>query len=290
MELIPLYKGKRKNILVISGGGIKGLVGLGALECLVENEIIVFPEIFAGSSVGSIICFLFNIGYSAKDMFDLLFELDFTKLIKYVEPENLLSEPCFGLSSPEPMLEVIYSFMKKKNIKKNITFKELFELTQSKLIITGTCVNDVEVKYFSVDTHPEMQVLKAIRISISIPFIFRPYLYDGKLWVDGGCMDNFPIQLFTDKLDDVIGIYIDDLYEPINEFNEIQDYFLRIFKCVIRGLNYTKNDVFKKYFIHTISKCSHSTNWEITQEEKKNLFNEGYEQSKKYIEHIKYDN
>ena len=40
MENIPLYKGKKKNILVISGGGIKGLAGLGALTSLIENEII----------------------------------------------------------------------------------------------------------------------------------------------------------------------------------------------------------------------------------------------------------
>lgn len=290
MELIPLYKGKRKNILVISGGGIKGLAGLGALKCLIDNEIIVFPEIFAGSSVGSVICFLLNIGYSPEDIYDLLEQLDFTKLIKYVEPENLLSEPCFGISSPEPILEVIYGFMKKKNISKNITFRELFELTQSELIITGTCVNDVELKYFSINTNPDMQVLKAIRISISIPFIFRPYLFEGKLWVDGGCMDNFPIELFVDKLDDVVGIYIDDLYEPVNEFNEIQDYFFRIFKCVIRGLNFTKIDMFKKYFVHLVSPGNGSTNWDITLEEKKLLFDGGYEQAQKYIDSIKYNN
>lgn len=290
MDLIPLYKGKRKNILVISGGGISGLSGLGALECLTENEIIVFPEIFAGSSVGSIICFLMNIGYSPKDMYDFLFQIDFTKLIKYIEPENLFIEPCFGISSAEPILEVIYNFMKKKKISKNITFKELFEITQSKLIITGTCVNDVAVKYFSVDTYPDMQILKAIRISISIPFIFRPYSFEGKIWVDGGCMDNFPIDLFTDKLDDVIGIYIDSKIETINEFNEIQDYFYRIFKCILKGLCGSKINIFKKYAVHIVTSGSHSNNWEITQEEKKKLFDEGYDQGKKYIDTIDYNN
>ena len=41
MEDIPLYVGKRKNILVLSGGGIKGLATLGSLKCLMDNEIIV---------------------------------------------------------------------------------------------------------------------------------------------------------------------------------------------------------------------------------------------------------
>ena len=63
-------------------------------------DIITFPEIFAGSSVGSIICFLINIGYGPKDIYNLLEQIDFTKLLKYVEPENLLFDTYFGLSLP----------------------------------------------------------------------------------------------------------------------------------------------------------------------------------------------
>lgn len=284
MEIIPLYQGKKKNILVISGGGLKGLAGLGALECLEDNEIILYPEIYAGSSVGSVICFLMNIGYRPKNIYNILEQIDFTKLIKYIEPENLLFDPCFGLSSPEPILQVIYSFMKKKNIKKNITFKELFDLTKAKLIITGTCINDVSINYFSIDTYPNMPILKAIRISISIPFIFRPYSFDGKLWVDGSCMNNFPMDLFNDKLDDVIGIYLDDYYEYIEDIYEVQDYFYRIFKCVFRGLNCNKIKFYENKFIHIVCAGDHGTNWEILLEEKKKMFNLGYDCAKKYID------
>lgn len=287
MEIIPLYHGKRKNILVISGGGLKGLSGLGALTCLIDNNIIVEPDIYAGSSVGSVICFLMNIGYSSKDIYEILLEIDFTQLIKYIEPENILIDPCFGLSSPEPILQVIYSFMKKKNIKKNITFKELFEKTKSKLIITGTCINDVSINYFSVDLYPNMQILKAIRISISIPFIFRPYLFESKLWIDGGCMDNFPIHLFTDKIDDVIGIYLDDYYEFINNIDEVQDYFCRIFKCIIRGMNCNKIKLYEKYLIHIICTGNHGTNWEISYSDKQHLYMLGYDSAIQYLKKYK---
>jgi NTE family protein len=128
-----------------------------------------------------------------------------------------------------------------------------------------------------------MLILKALRISISIPFIFRPYNYDGKLWVDGGVMNNFPIDLFNDKLDDVIGIYMDSIYDTINEINEIQDYFLRVLKCVFRGLNYNKIELFKKYFIHIKNPDNFSTNWDITQTEKLELYNLGYTTAQEYI-------
>jgi len=275
---------KDKKILVISGGGLKGLAGLGSLKCLADNKLLDQIDTFACSSVGSVICFLYNIGYDPKDIYDVLEQIDFTKLIKYIEPENLLTDPCFGISSPEPILYSIYSFMKKKNISKNLTFKQLYDMTKKTIIITGTCLNDTSIKYFSHITNPDMQILKALRITISIPFIFRPYQFDGKLWVDGGVMNNFPIDLFNDKLSEVIGIYMDDVYDTIDEIEEIQDYFTRVFKCTFRGLNYNKIELFKKYFIHIKTPGNHSTNWEITQQEKKMLYDLGYTYATEYIE------
>jgi NTE family protein len=275
---------KQKKILVISGGGLKGFAGLGSFKCLIDNNIFECIDTLACSSVGSVICFLYNIGYDPKDIYDVLEQIDFTKLIKYIEPENLLIEPCFGISSPEPILNSIYSFMKKKNIGKNLTFKQLYDMTKKTLIISGTCLNDTTIKYFSHLTSPDMQILKAIRITISIPFIFRPYQYDGKLWVDGGVMNNFPIDLFHDKLDDVIGIYLDDIYDSVEGIEEIQDYFFRFLKCAFRGLNYNKIELFKKYFVHIKTPGNHSTNWEITQQEKKMLYDIGYTQTTEYIE------
>lgn len=278
-----LIKSYGKKILIISGGGLKGLAGLGSLKCLLDNNISTSFEILAGSSAGAAICFLYNIGYGPQDIYDILDQIDFTQLIKYIEPENLLLDPCFGISSPEPIMYSIYKFMKNKNINKNITFSQLYTMTKINLIITGTCLNDITIKYFSHSTTPDMQILKALRISISIPFIFRPYQYDNKLWVDGSVMNNFPIDLFNDRLDDVIGIYMDDVYEEINEIEEIQDYFIRVFKCVFRGLNYNKIELFKKYFVHIKTSGGHSTNWQITQQEKKILFDEGYKQTTIYI-------
>jgi predicted acylesterase/phospholipase RssA len=274
----------KKKILVISGGGIKGLSALGALKCLFDYDIIDKPEIYAGTSIGACGCFLLNIGYDPKDIYDVYEEINYVELIKYIEPDNLLLDPCFGLSTPERVLQMIYTFMKKKKINKNITFSQLFELTKSKLIITGTCLNNMTTYYFSKDTYPNMQVLKAIRISISIPFIFRPYTFEKKIWVDGSVMNNFPIDLFNDRLDEVIGIYLDDNYENMDEINEFQDYFFRIFKCAYRGLDYNKVQLFKKYIIHVITEGHHSTNWEIKKEDKKMLYDLGWNSALEYIQ------
>ena len=42
-----------------------------------------------------------------------------------------------------------------------------------KLILTGTCLNTKNVEYFSYKTHPEMKLIDAIRITVSIPLIYN---------------------------------------------------------------------------------------------------------------------
>lgn len=272
-----------KNILVISGGGTKGLCALGALTHLYESNIIVQPKIYAGTSVGAVICFLLTIGYKPSEMYEVLEQIDFTKLIHMLEPENILINPCFGFGSPKPIMKMIGFFVKKKNISETITFKELFDMTNAKLIITGTCLNDSSLKYFSVDTTPNMSIMKALRISISIPFLFTPCTYDGKIWVDGGCMNNFPIDIFTENLDDVIGVYLDDEYESIEKITDVQEYFFRMFKCVYRGMNYNKIELYKKYFVHVVVSGYQGLNWNMGSDEKKVLYDVGYACAQNYV-------
>jgi hypothetical protein len=273
---IPLYEGKRKNILVISGGGLKFFSSLGAVKALKELEIIDKPDIYCGTSSGSIISLLLNIGYTAEEIYEVFFELDFTTFIEY-NYENILDEVHFGLGKPDKGVYAVSLFMKNKKIKKKITFKELFDITKSKLIITGTCVNDENLYYFSVDTTPDMPVLTAIKITTAIPIIFTPCEYDNKIWVDGGCLNNYPIDYFSDKLSDVVGIYMGDSSKNIEIFEDIPSYILKVFKCIIRGLDYNKVKIFEKYTIYINCTSNIATKWDINKEEKKYLHDLGYD-------------
>ena len=60
------------DTLCLGGGGIKALSYLGALDYLEEKEYIHVDKIktFSGTSAGSIVSFLFNIGYSVKELID----------------------------------------------------------------------------------------------------------------------------------------------------------------------------------------------------------------------------
>ena len=284
MEEIPLYKSIKKNILVISGGGLKGFSGLGAVHALTEIGVIDNPKILCGTSVGSCICLFLSIGYTGKDIYDIICELDYSTLLKD-NIENIFDDAHIGLTLSDPIIFIVGYLMTQKNINTKITFKELFEKTGKTLIVSGVCLNDMSIHYFSNEKTPDMKVLKAISISISIPILFKPIKHDGKLWIDGGIMNNYPIDLFNDKLDDTIGIYMDEINSTCETFENIQNYIFQVLKCILKGLDHTNLLNYAANTVHI--KCkNYSFGNNIEKSDMLQLFDNGYNTALKFINDV----
>lgn len=242
--------------LVLSGGGLKGLCTLGALSILDNKDMLKTITTYCGSSAGAILCLFLNIGYTPKDIFDILYEIDFSMLTSF-DFDCLFDDVCIGLDKGDAIKYVIGTLMIKKNYSINTTFDELYEKTKKKLIITGTCVNNATIKYFSYETTPKMKIMTAIRITYSIPIVFKPVKHENNLWIDGGCMDNYPIELFKNELDKTIGILVNDEIE-IESFDDITQYFVNIIKCLQKGLIMKSYDQYKNNTIYINSLASHN--------------------------------
>ena len=216
--------------LVLSGGGVKGLATLGAISILESKKILNNITTYCGSSSGALISLLLNIGYKAQDIYDILYEIDFS-ILTSINIDCLLEDICIGFDKGDAIQYIIGTLMLKKNYSLNTTFKELHEKTGKKLIITGCCVNTVSIHYFSHETTPNMKILTAVRITYSIPVIFKPVTFENKIWIDGGCMDNYPMELFKDNIENTLGILLDDT-NNIEQFQDTAQYLLYIIKCL----------------------------------------------------------
>lgn len=64
-----------------------------------------------------------------------------------------------------------------------------------------------EMKIFSIEHTPHIEVALAVRASVSLPKIFKPVQIDGVKYVDGGCIANFPIHIFDH-----------DAYKPLDTY------------------------------------------------------------------------
>jgi predicted acylesterase/phospholipase RssA len=177
--------------------------------------------------------------------------IDVSKMTK-INAYNLFSK--LGLDDGQRFEIVLKKFFKAKSIDPGITFSELYKMTHKTLIVTGSCINDKKVYYFSHDTHPNMKVVDALRISISVPIFYTPRKYKGKVFLDGGCIDNYPMALFQHKLQKVIGIYVAEHREHVDKINSIESFLLNTIGCVREGMDINARKGFEDRTIYI--KCA----------------------------------
>lgn len=221
-----------KKILVLSGGSIKGLAQAGALYCLEKHNILQHIDTFACTSAGAIVGMMIIVGIRPIEILHFFIALDTNKVTNSV-PLNLLSS--FGFDNGERVMVIFQHILEGNNYNSNITFGEFYEKTKKKFIVTGTCVNTKKAVYFSHETTPDIRVVDAVRASSSIPLVFVPQKIENMLYIDGGCIDNYPIKLFDHCLDQVIGIMVSDHRKKVDVINNLEQYFSETVQCLYEG-------------------------------------------------------
>lgn len=218
------------NTLILTGGGMRDVSIIGALHVLEKKDILNSINRYAGSSSGALICVLLNIGYTPSEIQNTVFsqgsKMVYDNLLKI--PFNLLLG--YGLFSGNKMVKYIRDLFSKKGFNPDITFMDLYNKTQKTLVLTGTSLTQKNTFYFNYHTFPDMKVIDALRISISIPLYFTSIKYTidniKHIFVDGGLLNNFPIYYF--EIFDKLGKYINNynsLSETSNLINDNVDYF-----------------------------------------------------------------
>ncbi len=273
------------DTICLSGGGINGLGFLGVLDYLTTHKHIDINKInnFAGTSIGSFICFILALGYSIHELGEFALNFDFSKIESEININNLLSN-C-GLNTGDKVICFLKFFVEKKLNMDDITFAQLYEYNQRKIIIIGTNYTIGQEEVFSYDNTPDMSIITAIRISISLPYIFTPVLYNSCYYMDGALVNNFPIKYCNKNT--TIGIHINNIMRDDN-INLI-DITSRIIDMAIKTItikDYCDTDLDNIIIIDSDS--SQSANFGMNYETKLKIINNGQLAAKKHADkHIK---
>lgn len=265
-------KNKKTN-LIIGGGGIKGLCFLGCLKKLFE--IYPFDEFnnFSGVSVGAFIMVLLIIGYTIEDLKDFFVKNDLYTFTDY-KFTNLIKE--YGCDKGEKILNLIKAFFKTKNINYNITFIEFYKKFNKCIYICGSNISLENVEYFSHLNNPDMKIIDAIRISISVPILFTPIKYNNYYYVDGVLLENYPILPFKNSKKN-ISILLD--FDKTKTINDFDSYLKKIIYSVSNNLSYLKmknylnNDIV--YILNNNSNNFNNFDFNLNNENKEILFEIG---------------
>jgi NTE family protein len=207
--------------LVFEGAGIRGIAYAGVLEEFEKAGVLKNITNVGGTSAGAIIALPLALGYSAKEINQLI---DLTNFNKFNDGRFLFiggihrMKKNYGWYRGAKFNEWLGDLIAKKTGNPDITFSELHKNGYKDLYITATCLNKQKLLVFSHQTYPNMKIKDAVRISMSIPLYFEAVFIDSRgtiitkpgkrtdldVVVDGGIIGNFPIQLFDTYLTDAL--------------------------------------------------------------------------------------
>jgi predicted acylesterase/phospholipase RssA len=189
-EKISLADFRQADSLVMSGGGMKGIYLLGAIEYLHDAVGFGHLNAYYGVSIGAVICSLLLVGYAPIEIMAQIcvnkIQQKISVIDKHVIDRKSLFNPHIFVGLFEEMITTRYGSVP--------TLKELYEKTGKDLYITTVCLSTpMTPVYLHHSTHPDLPLSIATQMSMSIPFLFGYTVYEDKKYMDGGFLDNFPI-------------------------------------------------------------------------------------------------
>jgi NTE family protein len=204
----------RKIGLALSGGGIRGVAHLGVIQALVEQGIS-FSHI-SGTSAGAVAAVFFSYGYTPKETLGFIKNTPLFKLLR----------PSFASSGLLSILNVESVF------KKYIPHNKFSDLAIP-ITVTAVDLGKGKLVYFN-----DGELNKCILASCCLPGIFRPIVINGQMYVDGGVLNNFPVEPLVGHCDFIIGSTCNHLPEVthIDSFGQLVD------RAVMLSVNSTLNN------------------------------------------------
>ena len=183
--------------LVIGGGGPNGFGFYGILKQLHYKKFwnIKNIETIYSCSIGSYVGFMLSLKYDFNWIDDYLIKRPWEKITKFKPISILNSWNDKGLVGEEIAYEVIKPLLGAKSLNANITLKEFYIYTGIEqhfytTDLNNNCIEKVDLNY---KTFPNLELYKALAMSSAFPVIFKPIMIDDSCYIDGGLLNNFPL-------------------------------------------------------------------------------------------------
>lgn len=214
--------------LVLSGGGAKGLAHIGVLKVLEKEGI--YVDFVAGTSMGGLIGGLYATGYNPDELAVISKEMPWYKLMA---DEPLRTD--LPIDEKEDIDDYILRLPitgYKPGLPKGLKHGQLVYNYINKLTWSVSEIHDFDdlsIPFFCVATELETgdtlvlhngNLALSLRATMSIPTIFQPVKIQNKYVIDGGIVNNFPVDIMLDrnKVDFIIGV---DVGAPLYKAEEI---------------------------------------------------------------------
>ena len=223
--------------LVLSGGGAKGFAHIGVLKVI--DSLGIKVDYIAGTSMGAIIGSLYASGYSGKQLDSIFKSQNFDDIISDNLPRA--AKTFYERDNSEKYAVTLpFENFKVKLPSALSRGQNVFNLL-SKLTLHVSEIDDFEqlpIPFFCIATNIETgaevvlnkgNLARAITASGAFPSLFQPVIIDDQILIDGGVVNNYPIdELRAKGMDVIIGVDVQDGLSTREELTTAPDILLQI--------------------------------------------------------------
>lgn len=209
---------KRKPVigLTLSGGGMRGIAHIAVLKALEEFNL--KPDIISGTSAGSIVAAFYSFGKTPDEMMEIVRQTTFFSRSYLRLSKN-------GIFSSNFILKLFRDHFPEDN----------FNVLKIPIFVAAT-----EMTHGIVDFFSEGELFMPLLASSSVPFVLPPVKVGEKIYVDGGVLDNLPIEPIVDKCDLLIASHVNSIsYDSLENMSLMKE-FDRILHLAIAKSVYSK--------------------------------------------------
>lgn len=274
------------DTLVLSGGSMKAVSLLGAVEYCRENGFLDSIKTFIGTSAGAIICYLLCLGYTPMEL--LVYLCSHSLLETDFDLKKMMNGG--GAISFYP-LQVHLETLTIRKIGRYISLGDILEKFGKTLIIPVYNYTLQKTEYLSSKTHPDIPCIVALRMTCALPFVFEPLYYMDCYYIDGAIGDNFAIDYECGEKGTVrprrLGITIDfdRNDETLPPQTEILSYLYNIIMIPVRTLFHQKiTENARLCDIIVVANDIGLLQFQVSRQDKLNMFSVGYKIAKEYFE------
>jgi len=257
----PQQPAPKKIGLVLSGGGAKGFAHIGVLKVI--DSLGIKIDYVAGTSMGAIVGSLYASGYSGKQLDSIFTNINFDDVINDIIPRS--ARTLYERDNTEKYAIVLPFDKFKLKLPSSLSRGQNVYNLLSKLTLHVSEIQDfnkLPIPFFCVATNVETGkavILDSGNLALSVtasgafPSLFQPVEINHDLLIDGGVVNNYPIdELKAKGIDVIIGVDVQDglalredmtsapdVLMQINNFRTINDMIAKSKKTTI----YIKPDI-----------------------------------------------
>lgn len=243
--------------LALSGGGMRGAAQIGAIKAIEEYGI--SPTHISGASAGSIVGGLYAYGCGWEEILDFFKSFQLVNFTKYA-----LGKP--GFIDAEKFYPEFKNHLKEDH----------FNALKKVLFVTATDILTGQKKIFNSG-----ELIKTILASAAFPGVFAPVKIEDSYYVDGGVLDNFPVEPLKSDCTFIIGVYVNGYQDiSINQLKHSLHVIERAFK--IKSVQEDQKGIKKCNIIIAPNELDKYTTFDNSHIDK--IFNIGYETAKRILD------